>query len=59
VNEAVAALAFDGFSPRAVRSYIEESFSSDGMAQKYIDLYRRETGNDESMKESDHLMEAA
>jgi glycosyltransferase involved in cell wall biosynthesis len=59
VEEAVAALGCNRFSPRAVRRYAEDQFSSDVMARKYLDVYRRVTGVDELTEESDNLMEAA
>ena len=59
VEEAVAALGCNRFAPRTVRHYVEEYFSSDVMAQKYLDLYRRLTGDDKTTEESDDLMEAA
>lgn len=44
VEQAVAALSLNSFSPRKVRAYVEETFSSDKMALRYLEMYRRLTG---------------
>jgi len=44
VDEAVAAIEHLNLSPRMVRSYVEENFTSDLMARNYLDLYRRLIG---------------
>jgi glycosyltransferase involved in cell wall biosynthesis len=54
-DEAVAALACNSFSPRIVRAYVERHFSSDVMARRYRELYRRQTRDTELIEEMGDL----
>lgn len=58
VEEAVSAIGRMRFSPETVRAYVEENFSSDVMASRYLDLYLRQVGDTGSMDEKSELMEA-
>lgn len=44
VDEAVAAIEHLNLSPRKIRSYVEENFTSDLMARHYLELYQRLVG---------------
>lgn len=45
VDEAVAAIEHLNLSPRVIRKYVEENFSSDVMARHYLELYRHQIGS--------------
>lgn len=58
VDEAVAALGHESLRPRMVRAYAEENFSSDVMAQRYLQLYRQRVDDPESVDDEPEVMEA-
>ncbi|HEX3571608.1 MAG TPA: glycosyltransferase family 4 protein [Acidobacteriaceae bacterium] len=58
VDEAVAALGRESLCPRTVRAYAEANFSSDVMAKHYLELYRRQVDDPETVDDKPEVMEA-
>lgn len=58
VEEAVAALKHLNLSPRMIRAYAEEKFSSEVMARHYLELYRQELGDPETADDEGEVLEA-
>jgi glycosyltransferase involved in cell wall biosynthesis len=58
VDEAVTALRRATLCPQIIRAYAEENFSSDVMARQYLELYRRQVGDPETVDHKRELMEA-
>lgn len=58
VEEAVAALKRANLSPRIIRAYAEEKFSSEVMAKHYLELYCRQLDDPEEMDDKGEVLEA-
>ena len=58
VDEAVSALRGLRLAPRIVRTYVEENFSSDVMAARYLELYREQIGDSILREQPNEIMEA-